>query len=59
MSKSGTKYPPDDAIQALARRLYPEIVAFFESDEGKREFAEWKSQQDATPAEDQSEKSIR
>jgi hypothetical protein len=37
--------PPDDAIEALARRLYPVIVAFFESDEGKREFAEWKVQQ--------------
>ena len=34
---------PDDALQALARRLYPTLVAFFESDEGQREFAEWQA----------------
>jgi hypothetical protein len=32
---------PDDALEALARCLYPAMVAFFESDEGQREFAEW------------------
>ena len=34
---------PDDALEALARCLYPMMVAFFESEYGKREFAEWKS----------------
>ena len=34
---------PDDALEALARCLYPAIVAYFESDEGKREFAEWQT----------------
>jgi len=31
----------------LARRLYPVIRSYFESEEGKAAFAEWKSQQDA------------
>ena len=56
MKKSGKQYPPDDALEALARCLYPQIVAFFESNEGKREFAEWKSQQDTEKAEVQPEK---
>ena len=34
---------PDDALEALARCLYPTMVAFFESEEGQREFAEWQS----------------
>ena len=34
---------PDDALEALARCLYPMMVTFFESDEGQREFAEWQS----------------
>jgi len=34
---------PDDALEALARCLYPTMVAFFESENGQREFAEWQS----------------
>jgi hypothetical protein len=34
---------PDDALEALARCLYPKMVAFFESEAGQREFAEWQS----------------
>ena len=37
--------PPADAINALARCLYPAMVAYFESDEGRREFAEWQEAQ--------------
>ena len=33
-------------VEALARVLLPEIQAFFESEEGQREFAEWKAQQE-------------
>ena len=33
-------------LTALARVLFPEIQAFFESEEGQREFAEWKAQQE-------------
>jgi len=38
---------PDYQIEALARRLLPEIQKFFESDEGKREFEKWKTEQTA------------
>ena len=34
------------AVDALARILLPKIQAFFESEEGQREFAEWKAQQE-------------
>ena len=37
---------PYHEVEALARVLLPEIQAFFESEEGKREFAEWKAQQE-------------
>ena len=37
---------PYHAVEALARVLLPEIQAFFESEEGQREFAEWKAQQE-------------
>ena len=30
----------------LVRALFPKIQAFFESEEGQREFAEWKAQQE-------------
>ena len=33
-------------VEALARVLLPKIQAFFESEEGQREFAEWKVQQE-------------
>ena len=36
---------PYHEVEALARVLLPEIQAFFESEEGQREFAEWKAQQ--------------
>ena len=34
-------------IEALARVLLPEIQAFFESEDGQREYAEWKAKQQA------------
>ena len=37
---------PNHEVEALARVLLPEIQAFFESEEGQREFAEWKAQQE-------------
>ena len=42
--------PPDDAVKALARCLYPAMVAYFESDEGKREFARWQAEKGAKAA---------
>ena len=37
---------PDDLIKEIARCLAPNIVAFFETEEAKREFAEWKAEQE-------------
>ena len=39
----GTGIPLHE-VEALARVLLPEIRKFFESEEGQREFEEWKGQ---------------
>jgi len=36
---------PQHEIEALARCILPEIQKFFQSEEGKREFAEWQAEQ--------------
>jgi len=36
---------PKHEIEALARCILPEIQKFFQSEEGKREFAEWQAEQ--------------
>ena len=41
----GTVIPVHE-VDALASILLPKIQAFFESEEGQREFAEWKAQQE-------------
>ena len=38
---------PYHEVEALARILLPEIQAFFESENGQREYAEWKAKQQA------------
>ena len=35
---------PDFEIDSLARALLPAIQKFFETEEGKREFEEWKAE---------------
>lgn len=42
---NNTPYP-QHVIDAVARCLWPDIVAFFESEEGQKEFEAWKRQQD-------------
>ena len=37
---------PQYKIEAIARCILPDILAFYESEEGQREFAEWKRQQE-------------
>lgn len=37
---------PQHQIEAIARCIMPDILAFYESEEGQREFAEWKAQRD-------------
>ena len=40
------EYPvPADAIEALARCLFPAIRSYYESEEGKAAFRKWESQQ--------------
>ncbi|MFR6093942.1 MAG: hypothetical protein ACLUIW_00140 [Dysosmobacter welbionis] len=36
---------PDYELESLARCLLPDMQAYFESNEGKRAFAEWQAQQ--------------
>jgi len=36
---------PQHEIESLARCLLPEIQKFFESNEGKKEFEEWRAEQ--------------
>ena len=36
---------PYHEVEALARVLLPEIQSFFESEDGQREYAEWKAKQ--------------
>ena len=37
---------PDHAIESFARCILPDILAYYQSEEGQCEFAEWKAQQD-------------
>ena len=39
---------PNHVIETIARCVWPDIQAYFESEEGQREFAEWKQQQRET-----------
>ena len=38
---------PQHQIETIARCIMPDILAFYESEEGQREFAEWKKQREA------------
>lgn len=35
---------PQHKIETIARCILPDILTFYESEEGQREFAEWKAQ---------------
>lgn len=39
---------PKHEIETLAKCFLPEIIAFFELDEGKKEFEEWQKQRELT-----------
>lgn len=45
LSKKATCNVPHDVIESLATTFLPDIRAFFESEQGKKEFEEWKEQQ--------------
>ena len=35
----------EDALETLAEALYPDILEFFNREEGQKEFTEWKASQ--------------
>ena len=37
---------PQHQIEAIACCILPDILAFYESEEGQREFSEWKKQRE-------------
>ena len=37
---------PQHEIEHIARCILPDILAYYESEEGQREFAEWKAARD-------------
>ena len=41
---------PDDLIKEIARCLVPDIIAFLETEEAKREFDAWKKEQEKKKA---------
>ena len=47
---------PQHEIETIARVLLPDILAYYESEEGQREFAEWKAQRDADATDNEAEK---
>lgn len=49
---------PQHQIEAIARCILPDILAFYESEEGQREFAEWKKRREVKRREAENE-SIR
>ena len=38
---------PQHEIEHIARCILPDIIAFYESEEGQREFQEWKARREA------------
>lgn len=47
---------PQHQIEAIARCLLPDILAFYESEGGQWEFAEWKKQREEATQEAETEK---
>ena len=45
MASKKTEIPKHE-IDVLAKTFLPEIIAFFETEEGKKEFEEWKRQRE-------------
>lgn len=46
---------PQYQIEAIARCIMPDILAFYESEEGQREFAKWKEQREGSMREAKTE----
>ena len=46
-SKSGECTIPEEALRSFVRTIMPDIIAFFESEEGNREYEEWLTEEEA------------
>ena len=46
---------PQYQIEAIARCIMPDILAFYESEESQREFAEWKERREGSKREAKTE----
>lgn len=46
---------PQYQIEAIARCIMPDILAFYESEEGQRKFAEWKERREGSKREAKTE----
>ena len=44
--KRGELGIPKDKVEAIAEMILPDIIAFFQTDEGKKVFEEWKQEQE-------------
>ena len=38
---------PQNIIESIARCILPDIIAYYETEEGQRQFQEWKAMQEA------------
>lgn len=47
---------PEYALETVARCVFPDIVAFFQSEDGQREFEEWKAERDDPEGNQKSER---
>lgn len=43
---------PQYEIEKIARCILPDILAYYDSEEGQREFAEWKARREQTQTQD-------
>lgn len=55
-SRKGIYPVPKNVLESIAETMLPDIRAFFESDEGKKEFEEWKAQKEKSEKTDKGEK---
>ena len=42
---------PQHIIESIARCILPDIIAYYETEEGQQQFQEWKAMQEAEQAE--------
>ena len=42
---------PQHIVESIARCILPDIIAYYETEEGQRQFQEWKAMQEAEKTE--------